>query len=45
MVGKDNLLEVICKLQGPEDGCSWDVQEELDRLLVPAELSGAEIKH
>ena len=41
----DKLLEVMRKLRDPENGCSWDVQEELDRLLDPAELTEGGIKH
>ncbi len=29
----NKLLEVMCRLRDPENGCSWDVQEALDRLL------------
>ena len=40
-----NLLEVMRRLRDPENGCSWDVQEALDRLLASAELTEGEIKH
>ena len=45
MDGINKLLEVMRKLLDPANGCSWDVQEELDRLLDPAELTEGGIKH
>ena len=45
MDGINKLLEVMRKLLDPANGCSWDVQEALDRLLASAELTEGEIKH
>lgn len=33
------------RLRDPENGYSWDVQEGLDRLVDPAELTEGGIKH
>ncbi|MBT5862525.1 MAG: hypothetical protein HOH37_06460 [Gammaproteobacteria bacterium] len=41
----DKLLEVMRRLRDPENGCSWDVQEALDRLVASAELTEGGIKH
>ncbi|MDE0790456.1 MAG: hypothetical protein OSA87_07130 [Woeseiaceae bacterium] len=40
-----NYLKLCAGSATTESGCPWDVQEELDRLFDPAELTEGGIKH